>query len=85
VHAQPCMQGSGDSTCFLCVLGAVYFHMADVRRHNNNAAGTDACVQEQATGDIAAQSAEATQSLIGVCGTMVLLTTSLRPLLHLRL
>jgi hypothetical protein len=25
VHAQPCMQGSGDAACLLCLLGAVYF------------------------------------------------------------
>jgi hypothetical protein len=25
VHAQPCMQGSGDTACLLCMLGAVYF------------------------------------------------------------
>jgi hypothetical protein len=27
VHAQPCMQGSGDAACLLCMPGAVIFHM----------------------------------------------------------
>jgi hypothetical protein len=27
LHAQPCMQGSGDAACLLCMLGAVYLHM----------------------------------------------------------
>jgi hypothetical protein len=32
VHAQPCMQGSGNAACLLCMLGAVYFHMPHKQR-----------------------------------------------------
>jgi hypothetical protein len=42
VHAQPCMQGSGDAACLLCMLGAVEFHkQLSVIGSTSNGPGTN--------------------------------------------